>query len=442
MLILWCNVHHVFITTNFRTIKQREYICAYCNKSIYNEYVPTFNGSDKRRNITRELFISEAEEKYGKNIYDYEFVPDNIRTREKLTIRCIKHNTLFDVRYDEFIHHNIRPCPICQMRYERQYQTKEKLLRIAAERFTDKPYDYSLVPESFSAYDTLHIKCLKHNIVFKVKYKNFCRQKEICPECLKMTKEELMRILIERNDTNYDFSEIPDTFGANDKLHFTCLTHHKTFEICFADIKQKQHNICPECGAESYNEKNKEKFLQNAIEKYGDKYDYSKANYQGIHSEITIYCHEHERYFITTPAAHLRNTGCPDCMSHLYDGVVSLVTNMLDRHGIEYETEQPFVWLRYIRPMRLDIYIPSLNIAIEAHGEQHFRQCDRFDKGDVNSFLTRVYRDITKYNQCKEHGITILYFSVKQYVESYPLGTVYIDLEELYQAILRISGSK
>jgi hypothetical protein len=115
---------------------------------------------------------------------------------------------------------------------------------------------------------------------------------------------------------------------------------------------------------------------------------------------------------------------------------------MLDRHGIEYETEQPFVWLRYIRPMRLDIYIPSLNIAIEAHGEQHFRQCDRFDKGDVNSFLTRVYRDITKYNQCKEHGITILYFSVKQYVESYPLGTVYIDLEELYQAILRISGSK
>ena len=441
MLILWCNVHHVFITTNFRTIKQSEYICAYCYRKI-SDYVPQFTSSDKKRIISRDLFISEAEERFGKDIFDYEFIPQYIRTTEKITLRCIKHNALFDARYEEFAKHTERPCPICQMRYERQYQTKEKLLKIATERFPDKPYDYSLVPETFAFSDTLHIKCLKHNIIFDVKYKNLLRQKEICPECMKMTKKELMNILTERNDTNYDFSEIPDTFGANDKLHFTCLIHHITFEICFADIKQKQHNICPECGAESYNEKNKEKFLQKAIEKYGDKYDYSKVNYQGVFSEIEIYCHEHQRYFITTPDAHIRNTGCPDCMSHLYDGIVSLVTDMLDKHGVKYETEQPFEWLRYIRSMRLDIYIPSLNIAIEAHGEQHFRQCDWFDKGDTNSFLTRIYRDITKYNQCKEHGITILYYSDKQYVESYPLGTVYTDLEELYQAILRISGSK
>ena len=442
MLILWCNIHHVFITTNFRTIKQRKYICAYCYSKI-SDYVPQFTSSDKKRIISRDLFISEAEERYGKDVFDYEFVPQYIRTSDKITIRCITHNALFDVRYVEFTTRLDRPCPICQMRYERQYQTKEKLLKIAAERFPDKPYDYSLLPDTCTSADTLHIKCLKHNIIFDVKYKNFLRQKEICPECMKMTKEELMRILIERNDTNYDFSEVPDTFGANDRLIFTCLTHQNTFSIPYTEITQRRIKLCSICAKIEELEENGKKFLQNAIEKYGDRFDYSKVNYQGVFSEIEIYCHEHDRYFITTPAAHLRNTGCPDCMSHIFlEGLSNDVADMLDRHGYGYEREQPFVWLRYKRPMRLDVYIPSLNIAIEAHGEQHFRQCDWYDKGDVNSFLTRVYRDITKYNQCKEHGITILYYSDKKYVESYPLGTVYTDLEELHQAILRISGSK
>ena len=444
MLILWCNVHHVFIAINFKTIKQRGYICAYCNKSIYNKYNPPFNGSDKRRNITRELFISEAEEKYGKNTYDYEFVPDNIRTREKVTIRCIKHNTLFDVRYDEFIHHNIRPCPICQMRYERQYQTKEKLLRIAAERFSDKPYDYSLVPETFSAYDTLHIKCLKHNIVFKVKYKNFCRQKEICPECMKMTKEELMRILIERNDTNYDFSKVPDTFGANDRLIFTCLTHQNTFSIPYTEITQRRIKLCFICAKIEELEENGKKFFQKAIEKYGDRFDYSEAVYQGIHSEIKIYCYEHEKFFITTPDTHLRSTGCPDCVKH-FDGLVNQVIFMLEKYGIDYRKEEQRPWLRYKKSMRLDIYIPSLNVAIEAHGAQHFLPNNYFDKerhhGD-ESFELRVKRDTLKYYQCKEHGIHILYYSDKHYVDNYPLGYVYTDVEELYQELLKIEGSK
>lgn len=441
MLVLWCNEHHVFINTNLKTIKQRGYICAYCHDKL-SEYNPTFTGSDKKRNITRELFITEAEEKYGKNIFDYKFVPENIRTRDKVTIRCIKHNTLFDVYYHEFID-AVHPCPTCNLRYERQFQTKDKLLNIASKRFKDKPYDYSLVPETFASTDTLHIKCLKHDIIFDVKYKNFLRQKEICPKCMQMSKEELIQILTERNDTNYDFSEIPDAFGMDTKLHFTCLKHHKTFEICFADIKQKRHNICPDCGAESYNEKNKEKFLRKAIEKYGDRFDYSEVDYQGVFSEVKIYCNEHQKFFMTTPDTHLRSTGCPDCIKH-FDGLVKQVTFMLDNYHIEYITEKTFEWLRYKKSMRLDVFIPSMNIAIEAHGEQHFLPNNYFDKNMTRpdeTFELRVKRDTLKFNQCQEHGIQVLYYSDKNYVDEYPLGHVYTDVKDLYQAIIKLKGS-
>ena len=53
-------------------------------------------------------------------------------------------------------------------------------------------------------------------------------------------------------------------------------------------------------------------FIQRAIKKHGDKYDYSELNYSGITTKVTIGCTKHGK-FTQMPYAHTRGQGCPHC---------------------------------------------------------------------------------------------------------------------------------
>lgn len=54
----------------------------------------------------------------------------------------------------------------------------------------------------------------------------------------------------------------------------------------------------------------------------------------------------------------------------------------------------------------IDIYIPSLKIAIEYHGEQHFNTVDRF--GGEEKLLKQKKRDEFVREQYKKHGVLLL----------------------------------
>ena len=56
---------------------------------------------------------------------------------------------------------------------------------------------------------------------------------------------------------------------------------------------------------------NKE-FIAKAKEVHGDKYDYSKTEYNGSHIKICIVCPEHGEFF-QTAYSHLNGCGCPLC---------------------------------------------------------------------------------------------------------------------------------
>ena len=60
--------------------------------------------------------------------------------------------------------------------------------------------------------------------------------------------------------------------------------------------------------------KTKEEFIKKAIEKHGDKYDYSKVEYVGTHTKVCIICPNPEHgEFEQTPSNHLQGHGCPKC---------------------------------------------------------------------------------------------------------------------------------
>lgn len=62
-----------------------------------------------------------------------------------------------------------------------------------------------------------------------------------------------------------------------------------------------------------------------------------------------------------------------------------------------------------VREKRLDFYLPTLNIAIECQGEQHYKPIDFF--GGVTNFKMQHERDELKRKQCADNGVTVLYYT-------------------------------
>jgi hypothetical protein len=118
---------------------------------------------------------------------------------------------------------------------------------------------------------------------------------------------------------------------------------------------------------------------------------------------------------------------------------------LLERNNIQFEKEKKFDWLKYESNMRLDFYLPELNIAIECHGPQHFIQTKNIWSDTAEKLKITQVRDQSKHKQCKEHNIQILYYSTahlsRKVFDNYFLGRVITSKEELLERILEIQNA-
>ena len=65
--------------------------------------------------------------------------------------------------------------------------------------------------------------------------------------------------------------------------------------------------------------------------------------------------------------------------------------------------------------MPLDFYLPIYNMAIECHGEQHYKKY-RFEKDDTE-LRKRQDNDALKRKLCEEHNVKITYVKYDDDVE-------------------------
>lgn len=118
--------------------------------------------------------------------------------------------------------------------------------------------------------------------------------------------------------------------------------------------------------------KSSKNFIKDAIKKHGNIYDYSKINYSAAHSKVNIICKIHGDFF-QTPHNHLKGHGCPMC--HSSRGELQIEKCLKNIH-ISYERQKTFDDLRNPttnKKLPFDFFIPSKNMLIEYDGEQHFR---------------------------------------------------------------------
>ena len=166
--------------------------------------------------------------------------------------------------------------------------------------------------------------------------------------------------------------------------------------------------------------KPQEEFIRQAREIHGNKYDYSKVVYSGTDKQVIIICPEHGE-FLQTPHHHLEGQGCPVCLqSHLE----TFTASALDSLNIEYKYNyRGFSWLN---PQHLDFYLPSLKIAIECQGIQHFQPVERY--GGENEFIKTKERDNRKATLCQNNGVPLFYIT-------------YLDIKNVYGKVVDIVNS-
>ena len=88
----------------------------------------------------------------------------------------------------------------------------------------------------------------------------------------------------------YDYSKV-NYVNAHTKVIITCPIHGDFEQLPYDHLRGKN---CPICSHGSVRHPI-EWFLENAHKVHGDKYDYSKVDYKGLHTKVTIICPKHRR---------------------------------------------------------------------------------------------------------------------------------------------------
>ena len=124
--------------------------------------------------------------------------------------------------------------------------------------------------------------------------------------------EDFLAEASKKHNNTYDYSLI-NYLNSSTNIKIICKIHG-VFEQR-PDVHLAGRG-CRSCGIKRHtDERFKDKpnnFLIKSKEKHGDLYDYSKVEYSGRDSEVTIICKEHGE-FLQTPAAHMNGCGCQKC---------------------------------------------------------------------------------------------------------------------------------
>ena len=194
-------------------------------------------------------------------------------------------------------------------------------------------YDYSKVYYINSQTNVIII-CNTHGEFNQSPNKHLCKQG--CPKCSKnrkLTNENFIENAIIIHGNKYDYSKV-DYLNSNTKVIIICKMHGEFKQNPHSHIGKQKHG-CPKCS------KNCKLTVKEFIEKakiiYGNKYDYSKVNYDNINNKIMISCNKHGNFNISASHHIYSLTGCPKCSNCNKINTEEFIKEAKKIHGDKYD---------------------------------------------------------------------------------------------------------
>ena len=185
---------------------------------------------------------------------------------------------------------------------------------------------------------------------------------------------------------------------------------------------------CVNCSAH----KAEKYFKSKVLEKLGSEYSFIKFTHrpelsEGYRRGVVVEHFNCGHVYETSYSKIMEGSKCPNCV---YSRGESAVKDVLDSLPIEYTREHSF---EYLGRKRFDFFIPSLNIAIEYDGEQHYKSIDAWG-GEV--YLESVRQsDALKNDFCEYMGIDLLRIPYWEFDNIHEIVTNFIDTVKLMRSI-------
>jgi very-short-patch-repair endonuclease len=290
--------------------------------------------------------------------------------------------------------------------------TKDYFLNIAKCKFKNR-FSYDLV-EYVGFYEKIKIICNEHDFIFEQTPSLHITSNHCCPLCVKEYKSinsplrknkiDFIKRSKEIHGDKYDYSKVD---YVNNKTPVIII--HQGIEY-----KQRPDSHisgrCPEVNKKIRLKNNQ--FIENAINVHGNRYNYSKVNYETTIKEVNIICKEHG-IFKQKPINHLRGNGCKFCKESRGE---YLIRFYLELNGINYESQKSFEDCKNINKLLFDFYLQDYNVCIEFDGSQHHKVNDFF--GGLKSFEKLKLNDKIKDDYCFENNITLIRLSDYKKIEN------------------------
>lgn len=207
--------------------------------------------------------------------------------------------------------------------------TTQEFITKAKEIHGDK-YDYSKV--NYAGTEKKVIIICKTHKDFLIKPHNFLRGQG-CPKCSShqfITEDSFILRAKEIHGNRYDYSKV-NFKKASEPVCIVCPIHGEFF--------QKPNVHLAGCGCQKCYGTPKstmEEFIKKAKTIYGNKYNYSKAEYKGNKHKIRIICQIHGEWLVT-PNNFLRGSECPKCYGTPKLTTSEFLENARKIHGEKYD---------------------------------------------------------------------------------------------------------
>jgi hypothetical protein len=258
---------------------------------------------------TTQQFIKKSINEYG-NRFDYSKT-HYTSFKEKLKIRCIEHNNIFEVSpLNHFILKGCG-CKFCGKIIQQEKLRKKDFKEILEKKYPNK---YTILEPYQQIHKDIQIKCNIHNIIFSLSPYKLLKGGKKCKICCqeKLFKHFLKRAK-EKWGEKFDYSEIKNYKNKNIKIPIRCNLHNSYFSQTPAN--HLFFNGCPECLRESQRKlfsKTTQEFIQESNIIHNGFYDYSKSIYINQKEKIEIICPEHGSFWVF-PTNHLKGCDCQKC---------------------------------------------------------------------------------------------------------------------------------
>jgi Zn finger protein HypA/HybF involved in hydrogenase expression len=161
-----------------------------------------------------------------------------------------------------------------------------------------------------------------------------------CKGVAKLTNQEFIDRSNKEHKNFYDYSKT-NYVNSSTKVKIICPIHG---EFSQSPVNHVRGAGCPKCGVKERGDKKKlttDDFIKRSIRNHGEKYIYSKVDYQGSDIPVIITCPIHGD-FLQSPQHHMNGSGCPKCASHAASerytkGTLKFINQAKKIHGDYYD---------------------------------------------------------------------------------------------------------